>query len=48
MKRNEKKTYEKPAVIYTQVMESIAGACPVDGPMPGKTGNDNQCTITNS
>jgi hypothetical protein len=44
----EKKTYEKPAVIYTQVMETVAGVCDTEFPGNGKTGNDSQCSQVNS
>jgi len=44
----EKMTYEKPAVIHRQVMESIAGACSDADPTNGKTGDGDLCTTTNS
>lgn len=47
MKNTIKKEYEKPAVIYTQVMESIAGACN-ETDANGKTGNGDSCQTTNS
>ncbi|MCA9990589.1 MAG: hypothetical protein H6666_08345 [Ardenticatenaceae bacterium] len=44
----EKMTYEKPAVIHRQVMESIAGACSDADPVNGKTGDGDTCTQINS
>ena len=44
----EKMTYEKPAIIHRQVMESIAGACSDQDPVNGKTGVDDTCTFLNS
>ena len=46
--RPEKKEYEKPAVIHSQKMESIAGACSDDDPVNGKTGTGDTCTQANS
>jgi hypothetical protein len=45
---SEKKQYEKPAIIYTQPMESVAGACTTDDPVNGKTGSDDLCTMISS
>jgi hypothetical protein len=45
---DEKMTYEKPAVIHRQVMESIAGACEEADPNNGKTGVNDMCTTINS
>lgn len=44
---DEKMTYEKPAVIHRQVMESIAGACEENDPVNGKMGGT-ECTVINS
>jgi hypothetical protein len=44
----ERKAYEKPAVVHTQVLESVAGACPVGEPTNGKTGTDDTCATVNS
>ena len=46
--KNEKLAYEKPAVIYRQVMESVAGACSETDPTNGKTGSGDNCTFTQS
>lgn len=46
--KKDKKTYEKPAVIHRQVMESVAGACSEQDPTNGKTGSGDLCTITSS
>lgn len=43
-----KKTYEKPAVVYRQVMETVAGACSDADPTNGKTGTGDTCTFTQS
>jgi len=48
MKKSDKKTYEKPAVVYTQVMETVAGACSTTDPVNGKTGTGDTCTAVNS
>ncbi len=45
---DKKKAYEKPAVIHSQIMETIAGACSEADPVNGKTGNQDLCTQTNS
>jgi hypothetical protein len=48
MKTVAKKEYEKPAVIYTQVMESVAGACN-ETDANGKTGEGgDNCQVANS
>ena len=44
----ERKAYEKPAVVHSQVLESVAGACPVGEPTNGKTGTDDTCATVNS
>ena len=43
----EKKAYEKPAVIYRQVLETVANACDEAG-ANGKTGINDLCTVLNS
>lgn len=44
--QEEKATYEKPAIIHRQVMESVASACdPGEG---GKMDGDEMCTVINS
>jgi len=48
MKQTAKKTYEKPAIVHRQILESIAGACPVADPTNGKTGGDGACVVVNS
>jgi hypothetical protein len=40
----EKKTYEKPSIVYRQSMESVATAC--DPNANGK--GDDMCTVLNS
>lgn len=40
-----KKTYEKPAIIHKQTMESVATSC--DPNLNGK-GDDATCTVINS
>jgi hypothetical protein len=41
----EKKTYEKPAVVHREPMETIAGTCDGSDPVNGKTGVADQCTM---
>jgi hypothetical protein len=51
MKQNqpeEKATYEKPAVIHRQLMESVAGTCDATDPTNGKTGTNDDCTYLSS
>ena len=43
---NEKKAYEAPAVVYSQVLEAVAGACEASDPTYGKAGAP--CTTINS
>jgi hypothetical protein len=43
-----KKTYERPAVIHRELMESIAGTCDTTDPVNGKTGVGDTCTTTSS
>lgn len=43
-----KKTYERPAVIHRELMESIAGVCDTQDPVNGKTGTGDTCTTTSS
>ena len=45
--RTQKQTYQKPAIIHRQVMESIAGACQANDPTNGKDGNMG-CSTVNS
>jgi hypothetical protein len=45
---DEKKVYEKPAVVHRQLMESIAGTCDAQDPVNGKTGTGDNCTNTSS
>jgi hypothetical protein len=45
---DNKSVYEKPAVIHRELMESIAGTCDSQDPVNGKTGVDDNCTITSS
>lgn len=47
-KVEQKKAYEKPAVIHSQVLESVAGACPPGEPTNGKTGTEQTCQQVNS
>lgn len=44
----DKKQYEKPAVIHTQVLESVAGACEIQDPVNGKTGSGTGCSTISS
>ena len=44
----QKKPYEKPAIVHRQVMESVAGACEAADPVNGKTGSGDNCTSTSS
>jgi hypothetical protein len=39
-----KQSYEKPAVIHRELMESIAGTCDTSDPVNGKTGTGDTCT----
>ena len=48
MKPENKSTYEKPAIIHRELMESVAGACDTQDPINGKTGTPEDCTILNS
>ena len=44
-----KKTYEKPAVIHRELMESIAGVCDTQDPVNGKEGAPTDtCTVAMS
>jgi hypothetical protein len=43
-----KKSYEKPAVIHRELMESIAGTCDTQDPVNGKTGTGDTCTVASS
>jgi hypothetical protein len=45
---DKKSTYEKPAVVHRELMESIAGTCDAQDPVNGKTGVGDNCTVTNS
>ncbi|MCA9983299.1 MAG: hypothetical protein KDE09_05525 [Anaerolineales bacterium] len=47
-KNQEKKAYEKPAVVHRQLLESVAGACEAGDPINGKTGSGDTCTVANS
>ncbi|HSH03068.1 MAG TPA: hypothetical protein VLL52_11165 [Anaerolineae bacterium] len=41
----DKKPYEKPAVIHRQIMETVAGACSDADPTNGKVGDgSDMCT----
>lgn len=42
-----KMSYEKPAVVHRELMESIAGVCDTQDPVNGKTTGD-ECTVANS
>lgn len=44
MKKVQKKTYEKPEVVYRQSMESVATACDMNANGKG----DSSCTVLNS
>ena len=44
----EKKSYEKPAVVHREFMESIAGVCDEQDPVNGKTGTLDTCTTLSS
>ena len=48
LKPENKPTYEKPAVIHRELMESVAGTCDAEQPVVGKTGTDDECSFTNS
>ncbi len=43
-----KKPYERPEVVHSQVLESVAGACPPGEPTNGKTGTDQTCLVISS
>lgn len=47
LKNEEKLPYEKPAIVYSQPMEGIAGACEEQFGTNGKT-DDAQCAQVNS
>ncbi|MEW5988393.1 MAG: hypothetical protein AB1791_17320 [Chloroflexota bacterium] len=47
LKNEEKRPYEKPAIVYSQPMEGIAGACSDEDPINGKA-DQAQCATLNS
>jgi hypothetical protein len=48
LKPENKSVYVKPAVIHRELMESIAGTCDSQDPVNGKTGVEDECTISQS
>ena len=47
LQNRERMAYEKPAVVYRELLESIAGTCDTNDPVNGKTGSGDNCTTTN-
>ena len=48
LKPENKSTYEKPAIIHRELMESVAGTCDSADPVNGKTGTGDTCTTLSS
>jgi hypothetical protein len=48
LKPSKKLSYEKPAGVHRELMESIAGTCDTNDPVNGKVGTNDNCTTTNS
>lgn len=44
----KKLPYEKPAIVHSEVLESIAGVCDTEDPVNGKTGVGDTCTVVSS
>lgn len=47
-KGKSRKTYEKPDIVYREIIEIVSGSCDVQDPVNGKTGVGDNCTTIGS